>query len=159
MIAALTAVILVGTSFLAGFDLFELMPIALEQIGRYSIHTLIIPVAMVSAGLLMDLATTKQRERREIEIQAQRLKVLKATMRTVHNIVNNSLNGLQLFRLEAEDTLPLESLELLDELVHETSVKLQALGDIEGTPEKTTAIGICIDYDSPAACGLLAMAA
>ena len=35
------------------------------------------------------------------EIQRQRLRVFKATMRTVQDIVNNLLNGLQLVHLEA----------------------------------------------------------
>jgi len=42
------------------------------------------------------------------EIQRQRLRVFKATMTTVHDIVNNFLNSLQLIRLEAEGRLPAE---------------------------------------------------
>src|SRR5438552_18320091 len=101
----------------------------------------------------------RPREEREAEIQAQRLRVLKATMRSVHHIVNNCLNSLQLFRLDAEDALPPESLDLLDELVQDTAAKLQMLGDLEATPEKPTPIGICIDYDSPPACAAIALGA
>jgi hypothetical protein len=40
------------------------------------------------------------------EIHLQRLRVFKATMRTVQDIVNNLLNGLQLVHLEAEGHMP-----------------------------------------------------
>ena len=49
------------------------------------------------------------------EIQLQRLRVFKATMRTVQDIVNNLLNSLQLVHLEAEGQLPAEMLTLVDQ--------------------------------------------
>jgi hypothetical protein len=80
------------------------------------------------------------------EIQLQRLRVFKATIRTVQDIVNNLLNGFQFVRHEAEGQLPAELLTLVDRLIEEAGVKLRALGDLETVKEKEMTIGLGIDY-------------
>lgn len=93
------------------------------------------------------------RDKHNLRVQEERVKVLRATMRTVHDIVNNFLNNLQLFQLEAEDknALEPESLLLLETIIQDTTTKLKKLGDLESTPEKKMAGGVGIDYeaDSP----------
>ena len=102
---------------------------------------------------LADVAARRERIRADAEvrrlqdeIQRQRLRVFKATMRTVHDIVNNLLNSLQLIRLEAEDRLPAELLTQLDEMIADAAGKLRALGDLETVNEREMAIGTGIDY-------------
>ena len=80
------------------------------------------------------------------EIQLQRLRVFKATMRTVQDIVNNLINGFQLVRLEAGSQLPEEMLTLIDQMIEEASGKLKALGDLETVNEKEMAVGLGIEY-------------
>ena len=83
------------------------------------------------------------------EIQLQRLRVFKATMRTVQDIVNNVLNGFQLVRLEAEGQLPEEMLTLVDQVIQEASVKLKTLGDLETVTEREMAIGRGLIIQAP----------
>lgn len=59
---------------------------------------------------------------------------------------NNYLNNLQLFRLESETLLPAEALALFDQLLHDTAMKLQMLGDLDDTPQRLMASGPGIDY-------------
>ncbi len=80
------------------------------------------------------------------EIQRQRLRLFKATMRTVQDIVNNLLNGFQLVRIEAGSQLPAEMLTLIDQMIEEASGKLKALGDLETVNEKEMAVGMGIEY-------------
>jgi len=80
------------------------------------------------------------------EIQLQRMRVFKATIRTVQDIVNTLLNGFQLVRVEGEDHLPAELLTLVDQMVQEAGVKLKTLGDLETVNEKEMVIGMGIDY-------------
>jgi PAS domain S-box-containing protein len=80
------------------------------------------------------------------EIQLQRLRVFKATMRTIQDIVNNLLNGFQLVRLEVGSQLPDEMLTLTDQMIEEASWKLKTLGDLETVKEKEMAAGLGIDY-------------
>jgi PAS domain S-box-containing protein len=80
------------------------------------------------------------------EIQLQRLRVFKATMRTVQDIVNNLLNGLQVVHLGLEGQLPAEMQTLADQVIQEAAVKLRALGNLETVEEREMAIGPGIDY-------------
>jgi PAS domain S-box-containing protein len=80
------------------------------------------------------------------EIQFQRLRVFKATIRTVQDIVNNLLGSVQLVHLEAEGQLSAEMLTLVDRMIQEAAVKLKTLGDLETVTEKEMAIGLGIDY-------------
>ena len=80
------------------------------------------------------------------EIQLQRQRVFKATMRTVQDIVNNLLNGLQLAHLEAEGQLPADLQALIERVIQEAAVKLKTLGDLETVKEKAMPIGTGIDY-------------
>jgi len=82
------------------------------------------------------------------EIQLQRLRVFKATMRTVQDIVNNLLNGLQLAHLEDEGQPAGEAQALVDQMIQETTTKLKMLGDLEVINEKEMVVGLGIDYRS-----------
>jgi PAS domain S-box-containing protein len=86
-------------------------------------------------------------ERRKLQarLEAERLRVVQVTMRTVHDIVNNCLNQLQLLRLDAEGKVPLESLVLFDQAIKETSMKLNAMGDLQAYAETQMAIGTGLD--------------
>jgi len=80
------------------------------------------------------------------EIRQQRLRVFRATMRTVQDIVNNLLNGLQLVHLEAEGHVPAEVLTMVEGAIQEAALKLKTLADLETVTEKEMALGLGIDY-------------
>ena len=105
---------------------------------------------------LPKLIEHEEMTRKKIEVQAERLMVLRATMRTVNDIVNNFLNNLQLFRLEVEkkNALEPESLALMDSITQDTTSKLKKLGDLDSTPEKRVAVGTVIDYEKSASKGI-----
>ena len=101
-------------------------------------------------GIFEDI-TDRKRAEEELrhhndEIQLQRLRVFKATMRTVQDIVNNLLNGLQLVHLEAEAAPPAEMQTLVGQVIQDAAVKLKSLGDLETIKEKEMDIGLGIDY-------------
>jgi PAS domain S-box-containing protein len=106
--------------------------------------------ATIFTGVLRDITSRKkvdaELKRLNDEIHLQRLRVFKATMRTVQDIVNNLLNGLQLVHLEAEGHVSAETLELVDRTIQEAAVKLKALGDLETVTEKEMGLGLGIDY-------------
>ncbi len=87
---------------------------------------------------------------REVEIREERLKVLKATVQTVQDIVGNFLNNMQYFRLEIDkkNTLSPESIQKLDQLIQETSLRINTLENVEEVREKKMAGSrVGIDYE------------
>jgi PAS domain S-box-containing protein len=107
-----------------------------------------------SVGISQDITERKDAEtelaRLNTEIQRQRLRVFKATMRTVQDIVNNLLNGLQLVHAEAEDEMPVALQTLVDELIQEAAMKLKLLGNLDAVKEKEMSIGLGIEYPGDA---------
>lgn len=148
--SGIVGVAIIVYGFLSERDVFDYLQGILAYLEHFEADEILIAVMSISAGLLLDLLLNKRQKERYIELQEQRLRVLRATMRTVQDIVNNFLNGLALFRLEAEDkgALSESSLQTMDSLIRETSAKLNALGELQGTPEKPMAGGaVGIDYD------------
>ena len=98
------------------------------------------------------LRATAERERLETEhdakFRAEQLRVVQVTMRTVHDIVNNCLNQLQLLRFDAEGHVPEESLAFFDAAIEDTAAKLKALGDLETFAEKQMASGVGLSLDA-----------
>lgn len=82
-------------------------------------------------GLSIDLYRLKIKMRENAA--KERLKSFKATMRTVQDMINNSLNSLQILRLEAEESGALneESLLLFDSIIKSTAKKLTLLSNLE----------------------------
>ncbi len=89
---------------------------------------------------------------REAEIQQEKLKVLRATMRTVHDITGNFLNNLHFFKLEIDrnNTLSPESMKIFDQMTQETTMRLNKLANLDEIREKKMAGDLVgIDYEQP----------
>ena len=100
---------------------------------------------------IVALAWRLQRCRRrdlEIALQAERLRVVHVTMRTVQHVVNNSLNQLQGLRFEAEGHVPKESLATFDATIHDTFAKLAVLGNLPAYAETPMEVGVGLDDDA-----------
>jgi len=132
------------TSILVEVDLFERAGALLRSLETHEADELLIALLLVLCGLVIDMYLNKSREERQVAIQKQRLRVLRATMNSVNDINNNFLNSLMLFRMEAEDNgaLSYDSLALFDSLINDTSEKLKRISRLEHTHEKDTGGGI-----------------
>jgi hypothetical protein len=131
-------VILVAPAWdISGFDL----P-GIERIGIDRIESDIITMAflLVMPAFFVDLAVASQKAH-VAHVLAEQLRVLRVTMRTVQDIVNNNLNQLQLLRLEAEGHVSGETLALFDKTIEDTAAELTALGNMAVFVEKPMAIG------------------
>jgi signal transduction protein with GAF and PtsI domain len=101
---------------------------------------------MTTAAAQVAPMVSDARVQREALLQAERLRVVRMTMRTVHDIVNNCLNQLQLLRFEAEGHVPEESLALFDQAIAFAASELKTLGDADQFTEKQMEIGIGLDW-------------
>jgi hypothetical protein len=143
------ALLIAGPALMAvyftDFNVIELGIKNLDRIKSSEIDEVIVSFVGLILGMVADQMRARARVRHHSEIEAHRVHVLKATMRTVQDLVNNFLSNMQLFRMEAEDgPLSAESLELLDSLIFETSEKLTALGASGVVSEIQMANGIGI---------------
>ena len=88
--------------------------------------------------------------RHALQLQAEQLRVVKVTVRTVQDIVNNCLNELQLLRLDAEEgRVSTESIRLFDEAITDAASRLQRLGDLDAYAEKEMGVGTTLDVGAP----------
>ena len=148
VIGAVLGVGLALTAALTNIDIVKINLAFLESIERHRADDILTGLTSVLVGLAIDrvLSRQRRRKRQQDEIEAQRLRTLRATMRTVHDIVNNFLNNLMLFEIPAQDDAPHRSLNTIEELIQHTSQELRALGDVESVVEQSLAIGIGIEY-------------
>ena len=79
-----------------------------------------------------------------LAIEEEKLTTMKATMRTVQDIVGNAMNHLELVRIEAEEagTLNQQSLDEIDKIIDDTSEKLGKLTTIERVRMKELSSGV-----------------
>jgi hypothetical protein len=83
--------------------------------------------------------------RHALELRAEQLRVVQVTMRSVEDIVNNTLNQLQLLRLEADGLVSEETVASFDGAIREASAKLKRLSELQEFAEKQMAIGMGLD--------------
>ena len=126
---------------------FDLPGVETVGIRRSEIDAIVIAFLLVIPAFFIDRAVTRQRTY-ESQLMDERLRVLQVTMRTVQDIVNNFLNGVQLLRIEAEACFPPEMLTRFDTSIQDTAAQLTALGNIAVFAEKPTAIGSGLDVSA-----------
>jgi hypothetical protein len=85
----------------------------------------------------------------EGQLHAERLRVLRLTMRTVEDIVNNSLTELQLLRMHAEGNVPDEVLIVFDRTIMHTAAQITALGNLTVFTERPMASGPGLSMPDP----------
>ena len=98
-------------------------------------------------GVNIDISDRKLLENKlfQANVEIERLRIFKATMRTVQDIVNNALMSLYGFRVEAEPHVAPQSLEQFDRTIAETAATLTTLGNLEHVAETHMAMGPGID--------------
>ena len=126
-------------------DVFNVPGLDIIGIEETEAGEIAIAFLLVIPAFFVDRVIARQRAH-EAQLQAGQLRTLKATMRTVQDIVGNALMSLYLFRMEAEPNVSPDSLKLFDDIVADTSAKLKALGDLTFVTETDMSMGPGIAY-------------
>ena len=137
------AATLLAFAFLTDLDMVRTGIAQLQHVEDKNVDDLFVAVVLIIAGLVIDLV----RGHRKLELEAQRLETLRATMRTVQDLVGNALNNLLLFRMEAEDHVSPDALRQFDEIIQQTSQRLAQLADVQVVVPRSMASGIGIQYE------------
>jgi hypothetical protein len=139
--AVVLAMVVLLAALIGHINLIQWPVDLLDRIERQEIDDVVTVFLLVIAAFIVDHVLVVRRTQHEIRLQDERLRIVKVTMRTVQDIVNNCLNRLQLVRLEGEGRVSQESLALFDAAIQETSAKLTTLGDLEAYAENQMAAG------------------
>jgi hypothetical protein len=129
------ALLVAGLSYILSYggmiEVFEHIADSLHALEEYEVDEIVVGVVILIVGVLVD--SFRISRRKQEAMRQERMRIFQATMATVHDLVNNALNNLQLLRMEAEEINALrpESLELFDAVVHSTAKQLTLLGSVE----------------------------
>lgn len=145
-IAFAMAIVVLAIRVTLGVNVFDLPGLSVVGIERSETGEVAIAFLLIVPAFFIDRVVSRQRGQ-EAFVQAERLRALQATMRTVQDIVNNALNELQLIRFEAEPFVSPDVLARFDETIHGTAAKLRELGDLKAYVETQMAAGTGISRE------------
>ncbi len=114
-------------------DAFEALANFLWLFEDFELDEIIIPLFVFSIFLIVNLV----KNQKEHELEAEKIKIYKAMLTSSQHVINNLLNEIQLFKIEAEATpeFPSETLSLFNEVTEEASQQIKALSSIENVDE------------------------
>ena len=129
--------------FLYGEPEFEFIPSEFNELWmRTTIFLLIIAMGIYAERSVKQLMEVEAEQlqlqikyneslQNEIRLQKQKLKITKETVEEVHDVLNNFLNSMLLFQLEAKKEKPIseEHIKLFDIIITETAQKVRDLGE------------------------------
>jgi len=139
---------------LTNADIMEHIMSFLQKYERFELNELLIAGFIISMGIIADISLHKIEKEYSLKLNEQRLQVLRSTTRSLQDIINNMIVGLQFLRINAEenDCLDKEALDMIDTLVSKTTLKINTLGNLENASERELYAGLSIiDFDDPGA--------
>ncbi len=110
------------------YDLFENFIKALQNFERHEIDEFIIPVVIFMIFLLIELF----RKNQHLSVENEKIKIYKAMLRSIHYILNNFLNQMELFLITAQDIeeFPDDILALYEDISKDANAQIEALSNI-----------------------------
>ncbi|MCG8433079.1 MAG: hypothetical protein MJA83_03480 [Gammaproteobacteria bacterium] len=138
VLALIVGTLIYLASLFLNVEIFEYLHVFLLEMEHLEIDELLLIILMLLVASLIDLHNAYARRLEAEKIARVKLHTLQTTMRTVQDIVGNSLNNLLLFKIEAEKSNALDEKHLqdLDNLIYGTSEKINKLANITVVVEK-----------------------
>lgn len=125
-------------------DLFEYLIEVFHQFQKaaepYEGDEVVPVLVLVGMGFVGDMLRQRRQAHHDQELSNQRMQSMQSTMAEVHDVVNNFLNNMQLFRFEAERSgaLSEEYLREFDDLIAETAQNLKAIENLNDAENYST---------------------
>jgi len=139
----LSALYLLSDPF-ADYQVFDGVIALLSKLEMVKTHEIILLSLVIVLGVAIDQTRNAVRYRSQRRLDGARLQVVKTTMATVQDIVNNALNNLIFIHIEAEKSQALseETLHTFENLISETAEKLRDIDKLEAISERSLGGGI-----------------
>ncbi len=116
-------------------EAFEALAHFLWLFEDYEVDEIVIPLFLFSIFVILNLIKNQKQH----EVEVEKAKVYKAMLKSSQHVINNLLNEIQLFKIDAETTpdFPSETLSLFNDVTEEASQQMKALGSIENVDENS----------------------
>jgi uncharacterized membrane protein YwzB len=133
LISLLLAVLFFLVTISFSLDIFEVIVQHLNNSENLELDELIIAVLFVLPGIGIDTFIKKYKKRQASLIAEIKLESLQTVMRTVQDIVGNTMNNLVLYCIEAKEskTLSKQSIEELETIIQSTTKKINDLASLK----------------------------
>jgi hypothetical protein len=137
-ISAFIGATILAMSLALDLDIFERLIALFETIEHLEVDEIIIPLFILIIGISIDSYQKHNRKKKLMLIAETKLDYLNTIIRTVQDIVGNSMNNLVLYSLEAKETggLSKESIKELDDLIQFTTNEINELANTNEIYEK-----------------------
>jgi len=128
-ITTISMLVLLAYIFTFDIELFEMLVDASQRMEAYELDELLIPAFLISLALAFDI----YRRNKHIKLQNEKLKIYRSMTHASHHILNNFLNQMQLFHLEAERSPYFDPnmLALYDKVSKSAAMQIQKLSELE----------------------------
>jgi hypothetical protein len=147
-VASVLAAAFVATAWFTPVDL-KLDPHVLNGVNKNGIVDVLMGFGLVLIGLVVDRMVSGRRNRHLAEIEAERLRTFKTTMRSVQDVMNDFLDNILRFEMEQKTALPSGTLNQLEDLTQQAFQKLRALGEAAIACDAVLATGPGIAFADP----------
>ena len=146
LIGMAIAVVVFFSAIIFDVDLFEMVIMSFESVERFEIDEVIIPIVIFGIFTFFD----QIRRRRNHKIELEKIRIYKAMMSSAHHILDNLLNDMQSFKVIAENTPEFdpEVLSLYEKTIEDTSVQIDALGNITSIDEASIHASVATKMNS-----------
>jgi signal transduction histidine kinase len=117
------------------WEIFEYCVDCLGALERYELDEVVLPAVVVLIAVLADAI----RRQKISAIEVEKARVYKAMIYSVHHVMNNFLNQMQLFKMAADMTPGFDPkmLELYESVIRDALTQIQALSTITKIDEGT----------------------
>jgi hypothetical protein len=95
----------------------------------------------LTENLIIVALGLRGRLQRDEALKAGQVRAVHATVRTVQHLVADSLNQLQILRMDADGLVPQQSVDLFDRTIQQMAAELRALANLETYAEAPMALG------------------
>ena len=107
----------------------------IHKLEAYELDEFIIPFFIFIIFVIFDMIQI-QRSR---HIEQEKIKIYKAMLNSAHHVLNNFLNQMQIFKMEAENTPDFnpDILKLYDKIMKGASIQIEALSSVDAINESS----------------------
>ncbi len=128
------------------YDLYKELIRFLNSTQFVQTEEIIFSIGLIGTFFIIDQFRMIRRRKHKRDMDLERLAVVRSTIATVHDAINNSLNSMLLVKMEAEkgDPLSTETLSLFGNLIDNMAADMRSMNELEIVSKRTLSDGLSV---------------